>query len=668
MRTYANTVTNKFVTETNGTAGAGALVTVYTAGSTVKAPLFDVLGAAITNPLQADDEGNYSFKVADGIYDLVINESALSETRIDRLQIAEIIGFNSDTAHYSDLVTAQAANLTVSTIITTAGYYATNDGGGAQYVVVAGGTGAVDGGQYINMINGNQLELIIDGRVNAKTFGVIADGVTDISVPFIAAIKSGLPITFTNGDYFISPKGANTDGITITDLTIDLDISCEEKAVFIAGVIDGDMIRITVPSTGAGLPSEKLNWKWAGGTFDQRNQKNSTVTPYSAQFPPVNVGTSATADGLYMVCHYDDGGGSLPAVDSVIFEGITTIGSYDHWTLAGGDSGLFCAGATAVDVINCRDFGQRDAGSYISGESNTPGQLQMVSVHGCQSYASCNGITVKRGGENVSIYDNHATNTLLPISLQYIDLVTIGGGVYGNTSTNAWRAFRLDKVTGVNIFGNTARLLGHTMSNGGPDLTTFTYGVGIDCEGVVGCSITNNVIKDKNPLYTSATFGDAILMRERVDTSTKSNNNIVSNNVISGIHDAGNDEAGLGGADNLYCFNSIFDCTVNRFIIGDSGSIIAALSDGALLTLGDGTDRSRATFTQIGGLELKSVLNINGDNIVGSRRTGWSSPTGTQSKQTFDPATVTTEQLAQRVGALIDDLSSISGGHGLIGA
>jgi hypothetical protein len=196
MRTYANTVTNKFVTETNGTAGAGALVTVYTAGSAVKAPLFDVLGAAITNPLSADDEGNYAFKVADGIYDLVINEGALSETRIDRLQIAEIIGFNADTAHYSDLATAQAANLTVSAIITTAGYYATNDGGEGQYVVVAGGTGPADGGSYLNMLNGNQLELINNGDVNPKAFGAKFDSSTDDTLSFQAA-----------NDYLVSKFG-----------------------------------------------------------------------------------------------------------------------------------------------------------------------------------------------------------------------------------------------------------------------------------------------------------------------------------------------------------------------------------------------------------------------------------------------------------------------------
>lgn len=53
-----------------------------------------------------------------------------------------------------------------------------------------------------------------------------------------------------------------------------------------------------------------------------------------------------------------------------------------------------------------------------------------------------------------------------------------------------------------------------------------------------------------------------------------------------------------------------------------------------------------------------------GLKVVGSRKTGWSGATGTASRSTFDTATVTLEQLAQRFKALQDDLTT----HGLIGA
>jgi hypothetical protein len=56
------------------------------------------------------------------------------------------------------------------------------------------------------------------------------------------------------------------------------------------------------------------------------------------------------------------------------------------------------------------------------------------------------------------------------------------------------------------------------------------------------------------------------------------------------------------------------------------------------------------------GLNLASgnVIRINGVPVVGPRDTGWAAPTGATSKATFDPATVTLVQLAQRVASLIN--------------
>lgn len=54
-----------------------------------------------------------------------------------------------------------------------------------------------------------------------------------------------------------------------------------------------------------------------------------------------------------------------------------------------------------------------------------------------------------------------------------------------------------------------------------------------------------------------------------------------------------------------------------------------------------------------------------GTQVVGPRVTGWQLPTGTLTKTTFDTATVTLPQLAQRVYAII---SALKDSHGLVGA
>lgn len=63
-------------------------------------------------------------------------------------------------------------------------------------------------------------------------------------------------------------------------------------------------------------------------------------------------------------------------------------------------------------------------------------------------------------------------------------------------------------------------------------------------------------------------------------------------------------------------------------------------------------------------LAPNKAYHINSLQVVGARRTGWAAPTGTATRTTFVTSTVTLPQLAERVKALIDDLTA----HGLIGA
>lgn len=75
------------------------------------------------------------------------------------------------------------------------------------------------------------------------------------------------------------------------------------------------------------------------------------------------------------------------------------------------------------------------------------------------------------------------------------------------------------------------------------------------------------------------------------------------------------------------------------FSVGDAGGVF--------------TGSSKATSFFVGN-----------NQVVSSRKTGWSAPTGTATRTTFFTGTVTLSQLAERVKGLIDDLTA----HGLIGA
>lgn len=74
---------------------------------------------------------------------------------------------------------------------------------------------------------------------------------------------------------------------------------------------------------------------------------------------------------------------------------------------------------------------------------------------------------------------------------------------------------------------------------------------------------------------------------------------------------------------------------------------------------------SGAGVAQLGaaGLDLSGSYRVNGTKVVGARAGGWSAPTGSANRGSFATASVSTAALAERVKALIDDLTA----HGLIG-
>jgi len=111
---------------------------------------------------------------------------------------------------------------------------------------------------------------------------------------------------------------------------------------------------------------------------------------------------------------------------------------------------------------------------------------------------------------------------------------------------------------------------------------------------------------------------------------------------------------------------------------------IGAATDGAEFgryvwtTIGSGASADRFTMqlgfyasslTDPGNGDFNAVTGYYTNNlrVIGTRKTGWTVPTGTRSRATYDVATVTLAELAARVAALEDDLHATAG-HGLIGA
>jgi len=102
MKTYNNSVVlrndgiDPSTTNADLNAGTGVNITVRIASNPVAgegalASIFNVADVAIANPMQTDNQGNYTFKVTDGFYDIVIAEGTADETIIAAEDISGII-------------------------------------------------------------------------------------------------------------------------------------------------------------------------------------------------------------------------------------------------------------------------------------------------------------------------------------------------------------------------------------------------------------------------------------------------------------------------------------------------------------------------------------------------------------------------------------------------
>lgn len=123
--------------------------------------------------------------------------------------------------------------------------------------------------------------------------------------------------------------------------------------------------------------------------------------------------------------------------------------------------------------------------------------------------------------------------------------------------------------------------------------------------------------------------------------------------------------AGIGGiiltAGGLGEIKFATNSTV-RWGVNSAGGFVP--ETGLSVNIGDPSKLILGVYARDLELGTGGVVRVNSTQVLTARRTGWTAPTGTATRSTFDTATVTTAQLAERVKGLIDDLTT----HGLIGA
>lgn len=101
---------------------------------------------------------------------------------------AKIRKFNEQldtkTYYFNTIPDLKNANLKIGDNIKTLGYYSTNDGGNAEYVIVNIDNIKEDNGKYIILNNGLIASLLDNNINNVKQFGAKSDGITDDTKAF----------------------------------------------------------------------------------------------------------------------------------------------------------------------------------------------------------------------------------------------------------------------------------------------------------------------------------------------------------------------------------------------------------------------------------------------------------------------------------------------------
>lgn len=290
-------------------------------------------------------------------------------------------------------------DLEIGDLVVTYGRLSKGDGGDAKYSVVAGGTGTSDGGLYIDLDNGNQLQLIYTAPLNVKWFGAVDAG--DASTPFStsaiqAAVDTGLNVFFPAGTYLLDDEILiNTSGQSLIGETLGARLGNEKD-------LSNVQTQLKVP-IGTTIPRY---------TKTRRNARSSAVDPVDDPIScMINIeGTGVTIRGIAgnNDCDYTDFSPSNLGADCDVF--------------------IFngCRGATTIE--DCPWIGYfRVAGILLDSTRGT--NLPEFQTPGGVTYSSDG----TNGGDQVRIIRCQGTGGLKQVYLR--GPVLNGAGTYYDDST-----------------------------------------------------------------------------------------------------------------------------------------------------------------------------------------------------------------------------------------
>ena len=610
----------RFMDANGAPLSGGKIYTYLTGTSTPKTTYSNATGTANANPVVLDSEG-YADVWLDGDYAYRFRlENSAGALQWQRDNIGAAAGAQVSTL--ADLRNSTGG--AEGEVIRMLGYAANGDGGGGEWFWSASSTAADDVGTIVDpsAAGAGRWLRLFSGPVNVKWFGAKGDGTTDDTAAFHAAIT----IVAANGGgqvdcpcgrgerYAVNLVIANQRGVHLNGTGWTKQSYSGGTEVIYGCLIPAD---VTKPVITIGDDDGIGNATLTSGTI----LSNLTLC---------GTGTSRGQIGLKII-----GGAYRCVYDNISILGFTLKGI---WAVVAANKFAYYQFFTGLSVI-CADAGA--ACIYLDGSGNGAGKATNVTSFffdkvtiATGTDATCRGIVVKSAQATFSDTYVQLSTSRHDIGLE---LIQVGTEAAPNVTGNSL------VIDGVGYFDDDN---GVPIKRGIP--TVF---MNIPAVTVAGQKPISNYLRGTFTTDGLIRLSDSGVPAVTIDPEVYDGSAVMSDQVSPanfGAYSWFRSPIMTDGkvANKLYFVNLINPELTNLYVSAGTGVT------------------PQLTFTAPTGVNVTTHWSVNGYQVVGARVTGWAATyAGSATRTTFDTATVTTAQLAERVKALLDDLIT----HGLIG-
>lgn len=276
------------------------------------------------------------------------------------------------------------------------------------------------------------------------------------------ATDTGRPLTI-EGTY-------NVNTTRTVQLRNRLSVTATNATFVGTSSLDGDLFAFKADGTSNSCANDTDNQRfiWNGGKIDMSAAKVSTVIPGNERLGGNAQGTSSTADGISVRAH---SGGQIH-VDNITIRNVEFYGTKHRgqdYRYAGGDSAFLLSGPGSTDIENNDFYGVRDAAVYISADNDngTLGDHFRAKLNYVEH--AYDGITSKRGADNLNFSDNTIKDTVVGISTKLgrstLRWVATNVKVHDNDFTRVIRGISLEFANNIDLQDNNFYSFGAAIQN-----------------------------------------------------------------------------------------------------------------------------------------------------------------------------------------------------------